>query len=1837
MSTAAAQPASTATTPVQAADEGPYLGLRSYEEADADRYFGREDIVAEVARMVRRAPLTVVFGVSGTGKTSLIRAGVFPVLREEQFLPILIRFGFERPHPDLRAQVRAAICAEIEAHHIDAPPPGDGEPLHDYFARNPFWSPTNQLLTPLLVFDQFEEIFTIGRDRAAQVEVLIDDLAAMIERVPRAIEAEGIVAPRPGMMIVLREDFLAHLEDYRPKLPSLASNRYRLTRMNGEQALRAVMRPAGALIDEATATRIVQFVAGGADSVDPLKDPRPLDTLEIEPAILSLVCQQLELQRRKLGLPQITEALIQSQGGRIVERFYDAAFTGLPAEVRALVEDHLVTSDGYRTTMAKAAALETAGVTAAAIQKLLADKILREEVRFGSLHIELIHDRLTRTAREGRARRREEAREKAREQLWRRQLGIVLGAVALVVLGVIAASVLYARAQRRRAEQAQRLAEKQQAAERLKELASLLIRDGRDALLRGDATRAATRLQQASAYLEQSGAVKPPETGLLYKRALVDLVGRIQTIDHGSEIDHVRVRGDDELLTCGRDGTVRVWRNSRVESDSRDADTGPVLACQPDHQGDWILMLHADGSGQVRTVSGKTRTVVSFEAPAVASQAAPPSAAPQTSTSALVTPTAASAVGAASQSSRGPATRLHWHGCIAPDDSAFAVWADETPGVRGWTMPTGERIQSAWLDRVTPIDVRCLPGARLAVSGGVKRLAYVGGARPTAVTGVEDVAVVAPGGALKRTVPAYELTFAIGLAASDTGEVLAIAYVDSLGFEGVRVFKNSGTQLGEHIQTPRPRHIELSADGEQLLVTSELADHRTFIGIWNTRSRELRFAIDRPAGSAQLVTSSRGTYLFVASDRRVEGWDVKDGHSIGSAMFDLDLDGAQLDVRDTPSGFVVAATARSMASLRRLEAPAGWADRELLPAAAGAEQWAVRMLADVPGTDQRSLIPGALGVRGPDQRDVARLDDARSEIVDARTAPAIAEHGHARIAVLCNTGVVTLYDERFAEIRARVGEMPVHAIRWSPAQDLITLGWRQTQIWTADGEAVATIDAAADDAMLIDTPMRILWTCAPGACTAWDPATQERLASLRTDGIHPAQLARVPGGHVAVLDGDRGARLLPLLGRGDRAVRPVRDLAVFDGRLIVTGEDRIGYQIQADGALGSVARGPWLPAPTTGQLIAADGNAVLRGSLLDLAAHKARPLWSASAPVVALSLRDRQLGVIDQALGLTLLDIDKLDLHDPGAVLARAPGDLHRPAIHAVFSASGDRYGFLDARGQIEVHMTASGAFDSRYDAANLAVRALSIAGAKSPVVAALTDQGLAIWNASSKNPVLRSTPYRRVVMDGAGKHLAALRLDNTAELLEVDAVTGTAKLVKTIPACDVEIDDAGTQLVANDGKGAVNLYNLKDYTQEHRWPANRPTCSPSRHTLRFSHGGRYLWARDLERHDSGIIRVSDRSKDTGVFPTPHDCVFSERDFAVCFYEKPEKTDVVAFQLPDSNEPRAKSASGISIPLAPELTFGCTGVADDRIAIGMSIGDDTVILIWNRKAPGNRPQQIRTPSVVACRLDGESLWTLTDAGQLQRWNASSSVVESRGGARLLDALLVAGGELLAAFAVPRHGILVRSMTTTATAATALASDGDAEFAVFAGERELVAAIAATDGPRLVAWPLPLRSEVKRVLEPAITTASRRPAVTALVRLGSEPILAAGFADGAVQLWKPAEVKPSTVLPGYGSPARHIIVDDVQRWIATSYDDGTVSLWELHPTDPQAGREPLIRLNVRGRTPGAPAIVFAGAGPAALITGSTDGQIKRWTLGGEIPPDAGALIRRALDEVVYGIR
>jgi WD40 repeat protein len=425
----------------QVDEQNPWPGLSPFEESAHAFFNGRRKEIAELRRLVLGAPLTVVFGVSGLGKTSLLRAGLFPAIRPEGILPVYVRLDLQRAGAPLIDQVTDALVAELSLQGADAKMPQPGQTIWEWLHREDleFWSERNQLLTPLFVLDQFEEAFTLGAANPDAIRRLRVDLADLIEnRIPAALAermqadedaAAGLSlgSQRFKVLLSFREDFLPAMEGWKRDIPSIMRNRLRLLPMSGEQAFDAIHVTAPHLTDETVAWQIVRFVARAQEPPSLLQDrgAGAEEAIAVQPALLSVFCRELNVERKRRGHARITPALVQDQQEAILTGFYERSLEGLDRGVRVFIEDHLVLGGGARTVVAEEVALSHPGMTQEAIARLIDRRLLRREERGGVPLLELTHDVLTEPARQSRRARRErehvrevrEAEEQARRQL----------------------------------------------------------------------------------------------------------------------------------------------------------------------------------------------------------------------------------------------------------------------------------------------------------------------------------------------------------------------------------------------------------------------------------------------------------------------------------------------------------------------------------------------------------------------------------------------------------------------------------------------------------------------------------------------------------------------------------------------------------------------------------------------------------------------------------------------------------------------------------------------------------------------------------------------------------------------------------------------------------------------------------------------------------------------------------------------------------------------------------------------------------------------------------------------------------------------------------------------------------------------------------------------------------------------------------------------------------------------------------------------------------------------------------------------------------------------------
>jgi hypothetical protein len=465
----------------------PYLGLVSFTEETREYFYGREEEVAELARRVQRKLLTVLFGKSGLGKTSILRAGLVPKLRRHGYCPVYVRIAYGPESPEPAEQIKAAIrrAASVSGEWTQAGVAAAGETLWEFLHHRDdvLCDAAGAPILPLLIFDQFEELFTLaqsddfGRARAAR---FIEELGDLVEnRPPKTLEArleeDDSAAERFDfarsdyrVLIALREDYLAPLESLRQAMPSLLQNRLRLAPMKSSQALEAVRRPGGHLVSEGAAEAIVRFVAGGSGRAN----------AAVEPSLLSLICRELNDARLAQGRDEISLDLLAGTHESILVNFYERSLADQPAAVRRVIEDELLTDSGFRENVAEERLLkrfQAAGAAPGALAILVNRRLLRIEERLDVRRVELTHDvlcgvvkasrdqRLEREARETAERVLEEqrSRERAARHAFRRARAVAMGCILLAALALSAAGYAYVNAERAR--RAERLAQQNRA------------------------------------------------------------------------------------------------------------------------------------------------------------------------------------------------------------------------------------------------------------------------------------------------------------------------------------------------------------------------------------------------------------------------------------------------------------------------------------------------------------------------------------------------------------------------------------------------------------------------------------------------------------------------------------------------------------------------------------------------------------------------------------------------------------------------------------------------------------------------------------------------------------------------------------------------------------------------------------------------------------------------------------------------------------------------------------------------------------------------------------------------------------------------------------------------------------------------------------------------------------------------------------------------------------------------------------------------------------------------------------------------------------------------------
>lgn len=425
--------------------QNPWPGLAPYDEEAREYFQGRDEEAELLTELIQAYPVVSLYGKSGLGKSSLLQAGVFPRLRKLGFLPVYARIDFSSTTATPWDQLAQRLCEVADRATLERPPLRSGEGLWRYLHRTDFelWTDDNHLRTPVLVLDQFEEIFSRPGATPKNLAPIFDALGDLVEnRIPSAIASDkeqgaalDLTHQRYRVVLSFREDFLPDLRAWESRLPSMLRQSMRLLPMSRERAVEAVARAGKAVLAPDTAAPIVDFIAGGQHGAP------DTGAASVEPVLLSLCCTQLN--RRRIAGKLIDVDLLRTAGPNIIEDFHAEAMRRMPDSVHRFIEDHLVQGDRTRGSYARDEAFAQGYIDAAQLHELTSvHRLLRVDPAGNVPRIELIHDRLVEVVRRARDARRgrmeaDRAREKVKRKFLHAMLGLTgVGLLIVIMLGV---------------------------------------------------------------------------------------------------------------------------------------------------------------------------------------------------------------------------------------------------------------------------------------------------------------------------------------------------------------------------------------------------------------------------------------------------------------------------------------------------------------------------------------------------------------------------------------------------------------------------------------------------------------------------------------------------------------------------------------------------------------------------------------------------------------------------------------------------------------------------------------------------------------------------------------------------------------------------------------------------------------------------------------------------------------------------------------------------------------------------------------------------------------------------------------------------------------------------------------------------------------------------------------------------------------------------------------------------------------------------------------------------------------------------------------------------------
>jgi WD40 repeat protein len=454
--------------------ESPYKGLTYYSEQDAPYFFGRDAETEIIVANLMASRLTLLYGESGVGKSSVLHAGAVRRLHQTsrqniqdwgrpEFAAVAFRNWQNDPIAGLREAVRSSVAELLPDVEPVEPNERLDEELFEWCERL-----DGDLV---IVLDQFEEYFLYHPNESGP--------GTFFHEFPRALNRPDL---RVSFLIGIREDGLAKLDAFKGRIPNLFDNYLRIDHLSLKAARSAIEEPierwnkehpdeedisiepelVDAVLEQ---VRAGQFFLGTGGAGTATRESKNGRGNVIETPFLQLVMTRLWEEEREAGSHALRRETLERLGGaeRIVRTHLDRVMGSLPDDQQDLAADifrQLVTPSGTKIAHGVGDLAEYAERPEADLVPVI-DHLASSDVRVlrpvapppdqpGGLRYEIFHDVLAAAILDWRTRwrqaeiereleesRQEQERERRRARVFRAVAGLaVIGAGVAALLGI---------------------------------------------------------------------------------------------------------------------------------------------------------------------------------------------------------------------------------------------------------------------------------------------------------------------------------------------------------------------------------------------------------------------------------------------------------------------------------------------------------------------------------------------------------------------------------------------------------------------------------------------------------------------------------------------------------------------------------------------------------------------------------------------------------------------------------------------------------------------------------------------------------------------------------------------------------------------------------------------------------------------------------------------------------------------------------------------------------------------------------------------------------------------------------------------------------------------------------------------------------------------------------------------------------------------------------------------------------------------------------------------------------------------------------------------------------